>query len=169
MANAFEEAFATFIAGVLRGSPKYTDRGQTADLEDVKLTYKWRLRHPHTGKQEWATITATPKFPKKNKVRFVYKIVWPDGKDETRPDKPLNSHKVELNILGALWDIFDGKANKVKDNDKDGLSVPLKKILRVIKNRKPKNFKEFAKELRKDLNVKEQTAFDKILGNHGLK
>jgi len=166
--GATEEGFASSIAAVLGGSPKWTDGKQEVNLEDGTITFKVSRKHPRTGKEETPTVTMLP-FVYGKKVRFLYDITYRDGATESIEGPPLVSERVESSIQGTVYDILDGKANKVKDEDKDGLSVPLKKILSVIKTRKPKNFKEFIEELRKGLNPAEQKALDGILATHGLK
>ncbi len=64
---------------------------------------------------------------------------------------------VELSIAGILWDLFDGPANSVDDQDSDGVSIDFKHIWCAINEKKdpngrvvrspPKNIKEFYKNL----------------------
>ena len=89
---------------------------------------------------------------------------------------------VELSIAGILWDLFDGAANGVNDQDNDGVSIDFKHIWCAINEKKdskgkvvrspPNNIKEFYKNLiecLKEAGVPyDKDKVDKVFKDHGV-
>jgi len=167
LSGAFEEAFATFIAAVAKGSLYWSDGTQGVDLETNTVSYGEKRTHPTKGTTEEATVTVMSLILDGN-VRFMYDVSYSDGVFESIDGPDLDGQRVEGCIASALWDIFDGEANGMPDEDKDGLSVKLQDILDVIRNSKPKNFADFVKALRDELPGDQQMALDRILKAHGV-
>lgn len=156
--GSFEEGFATVIAAIANRNYIWNDGNQRVDLEYGFVDYK-------DGTTEVAVISDISG----KKVRYTYGKSKPDGTSELVNGNQLECGKVELCVACALWDILDGAANKLDDMDEDGLSVPLKLVLKVIKENRPKNFEEFVKALKDELSGPEQAALDKILTSWGHK
>ncbi len=106
---------------------------------------------------------------------------WKEGENKW-VNATNNGEDVELSIAGILWDLFDGTANGVNDQDNDEVSIEFKHIWCAINEKKdskgmvvrspPKNIKELYKNLMECLKEAgvpyEKEKIDKIFKKHGV-